>query len=248
MRKTHAKLFNATSIADLRKIHAQELLTKSQINWSPVIDGYVLSNSIVKTFEDNKQNDVSLVCGWNEDEGFGPFSNAETYTKDINTDFGAEASQYFLFYPATNDSIAMQSQMRMSRNWIFGAKIYGLANAQLKHSKKKIFMYRFARKVPINAGAENFGAFHSGEVAYVFNNLKFLYRPWQPADNQLAQTMSAYWVNFVKSGNPNGEKLPNWPAYTTDKKEVMFLNKKSSGKPLPDSDALDFILSKILTR
>lgn len=246
--KTNAKLFSQNSIADLRKISAEELLARSQVNWAPVIDGYVLPSSIAKTFEVGQQNTIALLCGWNDDEGFGPFSNAETYLKDINTDFGTEADQYLRFYPGTNDSIATLSQLRMSRDWIFGAKVYGLANALNKQSSESIYMYRFARKLPFNTGAENFGAFHTGEVAYAFNNLKFLHRPWQTADQQLAQTMSDYWVNFVKNGNPNGGKLPDWPAYTTDKKEVMFLNEKSFAKPLPDSDALDFILSKILAR
>ena len=68
-------------------------------------------------------------------------------------------------------------------------------------------------------GGEQLGAFHAAEIAYVFDNLEYeSWFPHSPADAELARVMSGYWVRFATSGDPNGDGLPQWPAYdaTTD--------------------------------
>ena len=86
-----------------------------------------------------------------------------------------------------------------------------------------------------------YGAFHTGEVPYAYDNLKFVNRPWEAVDHALAAVMSAYWVNFARSGAPGSNDLPSWPAYTAKDKQIMVLGEKQSAMPLPDAPALDFL-------
>jgi len=131
----------------------------------------------------------------------------------------------------------------MSRDMTFGVQNYTWANVQSAKGGPKVYLYRFTRKLPATSQFKHYGAFHTGEVAYVFNNLKFLNRPFEPVDSELAKTISNYWVNFVKTGRPNGVGLPEWTDYTPNSNQVMLLGDQTKTETLPDKAALDFMTS-----
>ena len=103
-----AKSLNANSLADLRKIPAEEIMKKGQGFGGPNIDGYVLPESIVNIFAAGKENKVALLTGWNQDEGimFGQTKNAESFKNEMAEKYGADAQKVLEYYPASNDSIA----------------------------------------------------------------------------------------------------------------------------------------------
>ncbi len=242
--KTAASL-HANSIEDLRKMSAADLM-KVQIMHTPVIDGYVLPQSIAEIFASNKENNVSLLTGWNENEGliFEPIKKAEEFKKQTEQRYGNDAETFLKYYPATNDSIASVSQYNLSRDQIFGVQNYTWANIESEQGKN-VYVYRFTRKVPATGEYKKYGAFHTGEVPYAYDNLKFVNRPWKKVDEELANVMSGYWVNFVKTGNPNGDHLPEWKTYNTKDKEVMMLGETQQSQPLKDYEELDFLYSKM---
>ncbi|MEO7801870.1 MAG: carboxylesterase family protein, partial [Ginsengibacter sp.] len=240
------KKLNLSTIADMRKMSGEDLMQEAQPMRGPIIDGYVLPESIVTIFKEGKQNNVVLLTGWNEDEGliFGPIKTATDYRKQIGEQYEADSSIFLKYYPANNDADAAKSQLNASRDMIFGVHNYTWANVQSKQGKP-VYVYRFKRKVPANGEYKKYGAFHTGEVPYAYNNLKFVDRPWEAVDHTLANVMSSYWVNFTKSGNPNGKGLPKWPAYKTNSKQLMLLDVKQQARPIADADALDFMYSKM---
>jgi para-nitrobenzyl esterase len=238
---------NAPSLAALRKIPATELLQKGQ-GGRPIVDGYFLPDDIAHIFAAGKANEVALLTGWNENEGLtsGPINNAVDFRKQAQEQYGANAKTFLQYYPANNDKEAETSQLNLSRDLIFGLQNYTWANVQAARGKSPVYVYRFTRIVPATGGYVKYGAFHTGEVPYAYDNLKFVDRPWEPIDHQLARTMSSYWVNFATNGNPNGPGLPEWPAYTTTGKKIMILDKKSTAKALPDQASLDFLYKAIV--
>jgi len=60
---------------------------------------------------------------------------------------------------------------------------------------------------------------------------------WEPADYEVSKTMQAYFVNFIKTFNPNGPGLPNWPAYRADDHyQRMRIDVKSQAGPEGDRE------------
>ncbi len=60
---------------------------------------------------------------------------------------------------------------------------------------------------------------------------------WEPVDHQVSKTMQAYFVNFIKTGNPNGAGLSEWPAYSSGGNyQLMRLDVESNAQSEPHRD------------
>jgi para-nitrobenzyl esterase len=245
------RALNVASLQDLRKIPADELLKKPWLLNTPIIDGYVWPQSIALTFGEGKQNDVALLTGWNQDDGlvFGKMPSVEEYKKQAEKQYGHDAAKFLQLYPGNTDDEVAASTQKLSRDHIFGIQNYSWANEQAEKSKYKVYVYRFARKLPATGEYQKYGAFHTGEVAYAYDNLNFVHRcPWQPVDYSLENIMSSYWANFIRSGNPNAAGLPEWPAYNTTSNLIMLLNENPKAIRLPDKANLDFLIQEDLKK
>jgi para-nitrobenzyl esterase len=132
------------------------------------------------------------------------------------------AGAYLDAYPANTDEEAKESVNHSSRDEIFGSQVFTWAQIQEKTGKSKVWLYHFSRKLPAYNEKSKFGAFHSSEIVYAFNNLKTLHRPWEPSDQKLADLMSNYWVNFANYGNPNSRTVPMWTEFNP-KEEVLVV-------------------------
>ena len=81
------------------------------------------------------------------------------------------------------------------------------------------------------------GAVHSAEIEYAFGNLDAnpLYR-WTADDRKVSSTMSAYFANFIKTGDPNGKGLPYWPKASADARRIrrQVIDVKTHAAPFPE--------------
>jgi para-nitrobenzyl esterase len=226
------------SIAELRELSAKEVQDKIKGRFGPVIDGYVIPESIPQIFAKNKQNNVVLMTGWNQDERFGQTTSMADFKNQVESRYAADADKIFKYYPANSEAESIESQKALMRDETFGISNYAWAKIQSK-SNNKVYLYNFLRKPPAEGEYVQYGAFHTAEVPYAFNTLQYFKRPLQPADYALGELMSSYWANFAKTGNPNGKGLPEWPTFEDQKAMVMMLDEKSAAQSFPGKEALD---------
>jgi para-nitrobenzyl esterase len=97
--------------------------------------------------------------------------------------------------------------------------IYSMGFDWCAAQKIPAFAWFFDRQLP---GDKN-GAWHSSDLWYWFGTLRNGWRPWEEKDHQLSSLMVDYLMNFVKTGNPNGEGLPQWKRACGKCKQVLRL-------------------------
>lgn len=134
------------------------------------------------------------------------------------TDLLAAGKQKQIHYMAdtTSEDMMPPIMQKMSRGWCATQKVPSYTRF-------------FDRQLP---GDDN-GAWHSSDLWYWFGTLENCWRPMTDKDRALSDLMTDYLYNFVKTGDPNGEGLPQWFPSGSDQKKVMCMGEKDAamGKP-----------------
>jgi para-nitrobenzyl esterase len=99
-----------------------------------------------------------------------------------------------------------------------------LADRKFEQGKAPVYAYLFAWRTPAMGG--KLGAPHTVELPFVFDNTDVPKHmtTGSPAEKALAAQTSGAWIHFARTGNPNHDGLPNWPAYTTKDRATMVFN------------------------
>ena len=238
----------AHSIKDLRARSADQLmenvrsaskLTTGISRFGPIVDGYFLPADVFSIFARNQENAVQFMAGSTADEGttlLPPSITVAEYKSSLERRFGAKASEVLKLYPASSDAQAWRSQVDNVRDTM-AAGALTLAEVREKEGAKT-YLYYFDRSLP-GRESDHYGAFHSSELVYVFDNLSAVDRPWTEVDRKLADAMSTYWTNFAKSGDPNSSGMPQWPVWSTSTKLSLELGTTIRPAAIPDRARLE---------
>ena len=165
------------------------------------------------------------------------------YIESIKKQFGAKADAVLSLYPGDSEEAAAKSQGEISRDQTFGIQGFTWANMQSDKGKAPVYVYSFDRKLPAYTSVTDFGAFHTGEVVYAYDNLSTVDRPWLKEDHDLALSMSTYWTNFAKTGNPNNKSLIQWPRYQVAEKLIIHFDQKIHVNKLATEQKLSLLTS-----
>ncbi|KAH9998075.1 alpha/beta-hydrolase [Xylariaceae sp. FL0662B] len=95
---------------------------------------------------------------------------------------------------------------------------------------------------PAYKGVQDFS-----EVAFVFHNPDTV-GPW-PEYEALSAQMSAQWIHFAYSGDPNGEGLPRWPLYNESESGLnLVLQTEGQGESYVEEDTYRLVGREYLTQ
>jgi para-nitrobenzyl esterase len=254
--ESYAKSLGVHTLAELRALPPQAVL-KGQ--WGqvshPVIDPYVLPDSPYDVFATGRQNDVPILIGSNSDEARSLVSDldkvkASTFEEDISKTWGALPPELLAPYPHSTDVEARKARLDFERDLRFGWDIWAWARLACSDGNHSVYYYHFTHKPPFPEGSvkAGWGASHYAELWYMFDHMDQEPWRWSAADRELADTMSSYWSNFVKTGNPNGPGLVEWPRFTQSNNRVQYLDDsvQSSGVAnLRSLRAFDSVYSQV---
>jgi para-nitrobenzyl esterase len=238
--ETYLKNAGVVSIAELRKLPAEKLPAARGMSW-PIIDGYVIPDDQFKLYSAGRFNDTPILVGYNSDEGasFSPPRTPEAYIEGVKSRYGSFAESLIKAYPAGTTTVPKTAR-DLARDAAFGWHTWIWARLQSKVGKSKAFYYYFDQHpdYPADSPQADRGSPHGQDVAYVFQHLNSSNPQITKTDFEISEAMAAYWTNFAKNGDPNGNDVPVWPAFSDENPVVMHFNKTPHTGPVPSAESL----------
>jgi para-nitrobenzyl esterase len=233
--KQYLDSLGAINIASARKLPAGDLI-KSNIQWWPVADNVVLPENPYKLYSQAKFNDCPILIGTNSDEGspfISPGITPERFQGQMRG-YGIFADTLLAVYPHATAAQAFKSAKDIFRESALAWPTWTWARLQSQYGKSKAFVYYFDMRLP---GLTD-GAYHSQDLSYVFGNFDNPARKPRPEDLKLSNLIQDYWVNFARTGDPNGNQLPRWDEFKYSDQVVMRLDATSGMQPIPNIEKL----------
>lgn len=227
------KYFPGSTQDDLRKLPIEEFYKDPAkademygvtSNMYAVIDGNVLTRDSVDLLKEGALNGVDVIIGTVADERTAldgaPDKVMEipafhAYWKKL---LGEELYARYSFeklYPASTKLDAYRQHLKAQADLLLEQNRIAGPLLTARNPASRVYVFYFDRPPP-GRDREFYGAWHSSDLWYTFNSLRNDpgQRQWSPYDFELAEQASSMWVNFVKTGDPNGDTLPTWSRST----------------------------------
>ena len=203
----------------LRTLNAREILQKTlltepgMIQLGPIVDGFVLKETPATVFKKGQQARVPTIIGVMQNEeirdpGLKNLDSLEKYKNFLLQCFPKNAKEIFQMFPASQASEIQIQAERILTHVYATTKARSMARS-MSQIHVPVFLYHFSR-VPPFAREQGWGAFHSLDVAYVFQTP--MTRPeFADLDFLLSDQIQNEWSLFAKNGNPSSL----WKSFTS---------------------------------
>lgn len=218
----------------LHRLPAEQLLAAAETHladwsWSPAAGGHGLPRSPGSVFAAGEQAPVPLMIGTNENEWLTYLAEGETVAEAIEAvgykDDPARMRKRFGEMPERFQRDRLYTAARMR------CPSYDMAS-DMANVDTPAWVYQLNR-VREGEHWQAVGAYHGAEIPYVFGT----HADWlstNAVDLALTDVIQGYWVNFARTGNPNGKPLPAWKPWQPRRPRVVTLNEKVRMIRAPD--------------
>lgn len=217
-RKTKEK-YKAANVEELRRLPASEIVGELSVHHHMTVDGYVLPETPYEAYAKGIHNEEAQLHGFNREEA-APFivfdqANLKNYEAKVRENFPEAAERILALYPASTDEEARRAWADIFSVHFFMYPHFCWERQALKNGIPS-YVYHFQKT---NGGI---GPWHSGEEVYLYGNIPENSPLYDETDRELSRVMKQYYLNFIRTGDPNGEGLPYWPAGTGDGRALSF--------------------------
>ncbi|MCU0358145.1 MAG: carboxylesterase family protein [Cyclobacteriaceae bacterium] len=243
---------DATALAKLRALPVEQIVDGGQETDStgartysgPILDGKLVVETAESAYNSGRQPGIPLMIGNCSAEIGGGFVSNASSKEQLFSLFGDLAAEAKAAFDPDGTKEFAEVQTKFNTDWVWGEPARMTARA-FASKRAPVYMFQFGYvPVPMRERSR-YGAGHGSDVSFVFNTLQARWGATEatPQEKELARMMNTYWVNFAKTGKPNGKGLPVWPAYTIQKDEILDvdLDGNVAGKPDPRKARFDVI-------
>jgi para-nitrobenzyl esterase len=229
------------ALASLRALTAEQVLRGAPVQpgaappqeTTPILDGKLITETAESAYKARRQPRVPLLLGSNSADTAG--NRIRARTKD---EFFARYGQWSAEAKAAYDpdGTTELTTMVSRANDDFGqAEPARFAANAFAANGSPVYLYRFSYVQASMREMARAGAPHGGEIAYVFGTLSAGRGGAPTAEDQAVSRMvQRYWVNFARTGDPNGAGLAAWPRHDPKKDLIFDFRPDGSASAGPD--------------
>lgn len=209
----------------LEEARALDTATLAELPWEyayslqPIADGVVTPATTGDAFLRGEQSAQPIIIGWTRDEAGRMHSGIETeeaardwFNKEFGNDGPGLFEEYFEVHGDYTAAVVAAASNGIGQGSLVEAALH-------LEKTPNVFAFRFDQAQPTEDG-QKYGAVHGADVPYTFAHF-FDGADWRESDKALSTALIDYWVSFAKTGNPNLEGHPEWPAFNLESPTVM---------------------------
>ena len=240
---------DAAALAELRALSVEEIVDGGQESdgpegpptySGPILDGELVVETAESAYEAGRQARVPLIIGSNSAEVPAGFVDA-TSKEELLSLFGSLRDEASAAYDPDDPTAFAEMLTMVNTDKVWAEPARFTARAFVAEGAPA-YVYLFSYVSPSMQERMPYGAAHASEIPYVFDTLGDRDGATvPPEDQEVARMMNTYWANFAKTGDPNGQELPEWPAYDPQTNEILEIQPDGTpvGKPDPKKARLD---------
>jgi para-nitrobenzyl esterase len=228
------------ALTKLRALSAEQVLGGAPaantpfVETTPILDGKLVTETAETAYKARRQPRVPLLLGSNSADTAGNRIKATT-KEQLFARYGQWSAQAKAAYDPDGSTDLATLVARANDDFGQAEPARFAANAFAANGSP-VYLYRFSYVQTAMRDQLRAGTPHGGEIAFVFDTLSAGRGGGAPTpeDQAVARMAQSYWINFARTGDPNGPGLPAWPRHDPGKDLIFDFRPDGSAGAGPD--------------